>query len=83
MGTLKIANCRVNYCPQSRGDKCRKGLTHNNRPMIGRVGQYCHCKPLICDSTIPVISYVSAYPVALIIMIVISKVLIQVIGSIV
>ncbi|MEE9369027.1 MAG: hypothetical protein V3V05_09205 [Pontiella sp.] len=35
------------------------------------------------DSTIPVISYVSAYPVALIIMIVISKVLIQVISAIV
>ena len=33
------------------------------------------------DSTIPVVSYVSAYPVALIIMIVISKVLIQVIGA--
>lgn len=33
------------------------------------------------DSTIPVISYVSAYPVALIVMIVISKVLIQVIQA--
>ena len=34
------------------------------------------------DSTIPVVSYVSAYPVALIVMIVISKVLIQVIQTI-
>ncbi len=33
------------------------------------------------DSTIPVVSYVSAYPVALIIMIVISKILIQLIGA--
>jgi putative transport protein len=32
------------------------------------------------DSTIPVVSYVSAYPVALIIMIIISKVLIEIIG---
>jgi putative transport protein len=32
------------------------------------------------DSTIPVVSYVSAYPVALIIMIIISKILIQIIG---
>ena len=31
------------------------------------------------DSTVPVISYVSAYPVALIIMIIISKVLIKLI----
>ena len=33
------------------------------------------------DSTIPVVSYVSAYPVALIVMIIISKVLIQVIQA--
>jgi putative transport protein len=34
------------------------------------------------DSTIPVVSYVSAYPVALIVMIVISKILIELIGSV-
>ncbi len=34
------------------------------------------------DSTIPVISYVSAYPIALIFMIIISKILIQVIGTV-
>lgn len=33
------------------------------------------------DSTIPIVSYVSAYPVALIVMIVISKILIQIIGA--
>jgi putative transport protein len=32
------------------------------------------------DSTVPVVSYVSAYPVALIVMIVVSKILIQLIG---